>query len=1011
MTHPAGPNRTQPLSFQEVIMRLDRYWADYGCLMWQPYSEKVGAGTLNPATTLRVLGPEPWNVAYIEPSYRADDGRYAENPNRMQMHTQYQVILKPEPGNPQELYLGSLEAIGIRMREHDVRFVEDNWESPAVGSWGLGWQVWLDGQEISQYTYFQQAGGLPCDPVPVELTYGLERIVLYLQKVRSVWEIDWDGVHTYGDVYKRPEIEHCIYNFELADVERLTQIYALYLAEARACIARGLVVPAYDYILRCSQTFNLLDARGAVGITERAAYFGRMRDLSRQVARLYVEQRKEMGFPFLQHAAAAATSLPAKPEVAPAAAAGLQTEPCTFLLEIGTEELPAGDLRVALDYLSSAVPKMLDEARLSYESIRVVGTPRRQAVLVAGLAASQPDRTLEVQGPPAKVAFDAAGKPTRAAEGFAQKQRVPVEALRVVTEGERAYVAATRVEAGRPAAEILSEQLPALLGGLRFPKAMRWNPSGVLFSRPLRWLVALLGEQVVPFSFAGVSSGRSSCGLRPHGSPSFELGGADDYLDALSAHSIVVDEAERRRQIRSQAAALAASAGGVIPDDPDLLDEVTNLVERPTALLGSFEPGFLSLPQDVLVTAMRKHQLYFPVTGPDGKLLPNFVTVRNGDDLYLDTVREGNEDVLRARFSDARFFYEHDIQKRLEEFLPRLGTLTFQEQLGSMLDKSRRLEQLVPHVGRALGLDGAEQEVAARAAHLCKADLATQLVIEFTNLQGTMGRHYALRSGEPEPVALAIAEHYMPRSARDRLPASMPGLALAIADRIDSLVGLFAAGLAPTGSADPYHLRRDALGVVQGLVAHEVCLPLRPILEQAASRMPVPVAGQVIDDVMAFAGERLRGWLREKGFRYDVVDAVLAERAGDPYSAYRAAAQLSAWVERADWLDLLNAYGRCIRIVRDQPQELDLTQGIDPHPAAAALWEAYRQARAQVTPESDADRLLTALWPAMPVINRFFDEVLVMDPDKALRESRLGLLQGLWRLSRGIVDLTRLEGF
>ncbi len=354
---------TKPLSFQEVILRLDRYWADYGCLIWQPYSEKVGAGTANPATTLRVLGPEPWNVAYVEPSYRPDDGRYAENPNRMQMHTQYQVILKPDPGNPQELYLGSLEAIGINLREHDVRFVEDNWESPALGSWGLGWQVWLDGQEISQYTYFQQAGGLPCDPVPVELTYGLERIVMYLQKVRSVWDIDWDGVHSYGDIYRRPEVEHCIYNFELADVEHLAQMYNLYEAEARACLGRGLVIPAYDYILRCSHTFNILDARGAIGVTERASYFGRMRDLSRQVARLYVKQREEMGYPFLrkQEAGNKGQETGSKGQEAGSKA----PEPC-FLLEIGTEELPAGDLALALEQLEGAVPRLLDELRLSY---------------------------------------------------------------------------------------------------------------------------------------------------------------------------------------------------------------------------------------------------------------------------------------------------------------------------------------------------------------------------------------------------------------------------------------------------------------------------------------------------------------------------------------------------------------------------------------------------------------------------------------------------------------------
>ena len=289
----------RPPTFQEIIMRLERYWAEHGCLIWQPYSEKVGAGTMNPATVLRVLGPEPWNVAYVEPSYRADDGRYGENPNRMQMHTQYQVILKPEPGNPQELYLASLDAIGIDRTKHDIRFVEDNWASPALGAWGLGWEVWLDGMEITQFTYFQQAGGMTLEPVSVELTYGLERIAMYLQGVREVWQISWDGRRTYGDVYLQQEIEHCTYNFEVADVERLKQMYNLYEAEAQSALSHHLVVPAHDYVLRCSQTFNLLDARGAIGVTERASYFGRMRDLARQVSDLFAQQRMRMEYPFL----------------------------------------------------------------------------------------------------------------------------------------------------------------------------------------------------------------------------------------------------------------------------------------------------------------------------------------------------------------------------------------------------------------------------------------------------------------------------------------------------------------------------------------------------------------------------------------------------------------------------------------------------------------------------------------------------------------------------------------
>ncbi|HSR31798.1 MAG TPA: glycine--tRNA ligase subunit beta, partial [Anaerolineae bacterium] len=954
---------SKPLSFQQVIMRLDRYWADHGCLIWQPYSEKLGAGTANPATTLRILGPEPWNVGYVEPSYRPDDGRYAENPNRMQMHTQYQVILKPDPGNPQELYLGSLEAIGIDMREHDVRFVEDNWESPVLGAWGLGWEVWLDGQEISQYTYFQQAGGLNLAPVSVELTYGMERIVMYLQKVRSVWEIDWDGVHTYGDIYMRPEVEHCVYNFELANIDHLTQMYNVFESEAKSCIERGLVIPAYDYVQRCSHFFNILDARGAIGVTERASYFARMRDLSRQVASLYVEQREEMGYPFLK--GQEEKQRKQEPVPSPVAVSVLdKQQAATFLLEIGTEELPVGDLSLALEQLERAVPRLLADARLDHESVRVVGSPRRQVVLVHGLSPRQPDQTMEVQGPPARVAYDADGNPTRAAEGFARKQGVPVEALQVVTDGEKSYVLATKTEQGRTAVEVLAEALPGLLAELRFPKTMRWNWTNISFPRPLRWLVGLLGDQVVPFEYAGIASGRMTRGLRPYGSPAIELASADEYLATLAEHQVVVEMDERREQVRLQAEVLAASVGGRVPDDPDLLDEVTNLVEHPTALLGRFEPEYLALPRDVLTTVMKKHQRYFPLVRADsGELMPYFVAVRNGDDLHLDVVREGNEDVIRARFADAKFFFENDTSKPLNSFLPRLDTLTFQEQLGSMLDKTRRLEGLAPVVGKALSLDEDEQASVSRAARLCKADLATQLVVELTSLQGLMGREYARLSGEDEAVALAIFEHYLPRSSGDMVSQTRPGLVLGLVNRLDSLVGLFAVGLEPTGSADPYHLRRDALGLVQNLIAHEIALPLRPLLGEAAALMPVPVSQEAIDAVSDFISERLRGWLRDRGFRYDVVDAVLAERGDDPYGAFRTTAQLAVWVERDDWMDLLNAYGRCIRIVRDQAERFEFQAGLDPESATAALRQAYQIARAQVTPESDVDRLLTAIRP------------------------------------------------
>ncbi|MBC7222766.1 MAG: glycine--tRNA ligase subunit alpha, partial [Anaerolineae bacterium] len=360
------------MTFQEIIMRLERFWADQGCLIWQPYNVQVGAGTMNPATVLRVLGPEPWNVAYVEPSVRPDDSRYGENPNRMQQHYQYQVILKPDPGNPQELYLESLQALGINLREHDIRFVEDNWESPALGAWGLGWEVWLDGQEITQFTYFQQAGGVPLDPVAVEITYGLERIAMPLQGVQAFFDIVWTDGITYGDVNLQAEIEHSRYNLDHADVGRLAQMFQLFEEEAKNALAHGLVISAHDYVLKCSHAFNILDARGAIGVTERALYFARMRDLYREVAAAYLEQRRELGYPFLKRFPALKGAWKPEPvqEPPPQPPAG----PEDLLLEIGTEELPAADLASALEQLEGAMPKLLAEARLKYEDLEVLGT-------------------------------------------------------------------------------------------------------------------------------------------------------------------------------------------------------------------------------------------------------------------------------------------------------------------------------------------------------------------------------------------------------------------------------------------------------------------------------------------------------------------------------------------------------------------------------------------------------------------------------------------------------------
>ena len=975
-------------------------------MIWQPLSEKVGAGTWNPGTALRVLGPEPWNVAYVEPSFRPDDGRFGENPNRMQMHTQYQVVLKPEPGNPQELYLDSLEALGLSRRRHDIRFVEDNWESPGLGAWGLGWEVWLDGLEITQFTYFQQAGGMQLDPVPVEITYGMERIAMYVQDVREVWQLRWNEQVSYGDVLRQQEVEYCNYEFHHANVGRLRSMFDLFRDEAKAAIDRGLVIPAYDYVLRCSHTFNLLDTRGAIGVTERARYFARIRDLARLVAEGFSKQREASGHPLIKKTEEAEAPKPVRASGSPARA--------DLLLEIGSEELPPGDVRSGIEQLERSLPGLLREQRLGYDEIEITGTPRRLAAMVRNLEGRQPDRERDVRGPAVRAAFDDHGKPTRALEGFCRGQGVSAGSVERRRDDRGVeYVYARRHEPGLETLEVLAGLLPGLIDGMNFPKTMRWDSDGFVYPRPLRWIVALFGEQIIPFSLARVRSGRTSHGLRPEGDPPVELASADAYRPRMEERGLIVDRERRRETIRNQVLERAREVGGSVPDDPDLLDEVTDLVEAPFALRGGFDEAHLELPEEVLVSVLRKHQRCFPVAHPEtGRLLPWFVAVSNGRPADPGPVVRGNENVVRARYADAAFFYREDGRRALEDYLPRLDTLTFQDDLGSVRDKSVRIERLLPVIGSGLGLTERDMITAKRAARLCKADLATGMVVEMTSLQGVMGRYYALLSKETDAVATAIQEHYLPRFPGDALPSGESGFAVSIADRLDSLAGLFCAGIKPRSTADPYGLRRDALGLLALLIGKRRHFSLKKGLEAAAAGLPIGVDTVRLDEAYTFILRRLGVQLKEEGFRHDVVEAGLGGGCDDPFGLRIVVEGLDRMVRSEHWTETLHAYARCKRIVRELDESLPLNPEADPDPSSRALhlkWEGAQ--RAMDRSEDRIGALGLALAGLRGPINRFFEEVLVMDEDPMLRRARLALVQRVASLASGVADLSRLEGF
>ncbi len=682
-----------------------------------------------------------------------------------------------------------------------------------------------------------------------------------------------------------------------------------------------------------------------------------------------------------------------------------------LLVEIGMEECPARFLPPAREQLRAEAERLLVQARLAHGPIQVFGTPRRLAVLVSGVAQRQEDWSEEVKGPPRRAAFDAEGRPTRAAEGFARQQGVALEELQIRETPQGSYVFAVRRHAGRLAVELLPDLVRELIGALSFPKSMRWGDYDVRFVRPIRWLVALYGQQVLPVEVAGVRADRFTRGHRFLAPGPVALPEPSAYVEVLRRAWVLADPQVRRERIRNAIAAVAEQSGDQVAWDEELLDEVTDLVEFPTPVVGSFAPAYLELPPEVLITPMKEHQRYFPVLAADGRLRPRFVAVRNGGEGNLEVIRAGYEKVLAARLADARFFYEEDRKVPLPERVEALRQVVWQEGLGTLYDKVQRVVGVVERL--AVGWPEPEAAWARRAAQLCKADLTTHMVYEFPELQGVMGREYARLAGEPEPVAQALFEHLLPRGAGDALPTSRPGALVSVADKIDSIVGLFSAGLAPTGSQDPYGLRRQALGIVRILLAGILPMDLGQIVAAgvAGYRDRLGDPARLGQEVMEFLLGRLRGLLTDMGLRYDVVDAVLAVSGQRPAEAL-ARGQALAQLLGSPVLDaLVTAFQRVARLATQAQGAAAIDPSRFREAAERALWQAVETARPEVEAclaRGEYAQALDRLAQLRPVVDRFFNDVLVMDPDPDLRANRLALLRATAAVLGTVADLSKL---
>lgn len=685
----------------------------------------------------------------------------------------------------------------------------------------------------------------------------------------------------------------------------------------------------------------------------------------------------------------------------------------TLAFEIGTEEIPAFDLAGAVKQLSTMVPSLLDDAAIPHGAVKIFSSPRRLIVIAEEIPEATEEKNEVFKGPSAKIAFDAEGNPTKAAQGFARGKGVDPSSL-VVEDG---YVYARTHTPSVNVASLLSSVLNKIIHGLSWPRSQRWGVQSEYFTRPVRWIVALFGNEVIDFTFAGLVAGRTTYGHRFLAPGPFEVADADSLVDVVRSASVIPSEAEREQVIREGVAKAEAETGFTAVLHPKTLVEVINLAEYPTVLVGSFDEEFLKVPEEIIVDAMLVHQRYFPLYDKDGKLTNRFIVVSNGDPACAETIVDGNERVVRARLYDAKFFYDEDLKQPLESYVDHLGEVVFQEKLGTMLDKTNRIQRLADHLAEDAGLAGQDLSDVERAARLCKADLVTSAVVEFTSVQGVMGSYYAAASGETAQVAQAIEQHYRPRFAGDEAPDTVVGKIVAIADKLDTVCGLFAVGQGPTGSSDPFALRRSAIGIVamlSGKDAVEVSLvaAIDAALASYAQQGIEFDTDAVRRDVIEFFITRTKVMMRDAGNSIDAIDAVLSAGIQEPVELInRVSALEAARSEQPEvFEDLATAYARANNLC-DSKLGTEVDEGLLSE-VEQALVRAVCQAESNVASALENNNYAAALSELAALrkpIDLFFENTMVMDEDQALRENRLRLLNSFVAVFANVADFALLS--
>jgi glycyl-tRNA synthetase len=968
------------LTFQEIIQKLNAFWAEQGCIIAQPYGVEVGAGTANPHTFFRVLGPEPYSVAYVEPSRRPTDGRYGKNPNRLQHYYQYQVIIKPAPKFNQEMYIESLKVLGIDPEQHDIRFVEDNWESTPLGAWGLGWEVWLNGMEVSQYTYFQQVAGIQLDVPALEITYGLERLAMYIQNVEDYRDIKWNDSVTYGEVFERHEFWQATHNYETASIDTLRQLFDLYEKEVKVQLEKENFWAAYDYLLKMSHTFNLLDSRGVISLSDRVAKFAVMAKYSKMVGKLYIAERETLLFPLKNNVSQVSFSLPQKRVAAPKDEE-LQN---VAVVELGFEELPASYLAEWSETLNDIwLRDQFTDAKFNAGIFGVRITPRR--IIITLINPDAESVTIKrVQGPPLAKCYED-GKPTKALQGFLAKNNATEKDLLKDT-----IFAVLEVKETVTLEDILQKVVTELIATAPKTKWMRWDEQTDAFIRPLRWIVAYHNNKKMNIVAFNVVSDNKTYSPRYTHSTEVLVNSAQEYIGFLGEYDIIASQFERKDIITSE-------AFGKVTKSEKFDHYVTQnmfLTESPKLHTEILPARYHELPPELIKYILEKNQMYL-LTQDTNDI---FYTIIANQRKVHPTIIEGNKRVVKARLEDGLFYMNQDKNVKLADLRETLKKINFHPKAGSYFDKTGRIAKIVDYIRSKVNLE-VDEKALTTALQLIKNDKASNLAKEFPSLEGTIGSFYARREDYEIKVCEILKDHY------EVANSSVESGLISIADKADSLVTLTAFEKLPEGSHDPYELRKTAYNFIRTVLAFNQPLEVKEVLEFAASLVETEERVASVSDILTFLKNRFEqivkpvmdDWIAQGISDADSSNLVELQRIGiDIQQSYGVKIKESL-------LDSLKRVTNIIKKSSEDIQNLIIDESILETKGEKDLFAftvEFETAAASHGVNAEHFMKLTQ------ILEQFFTDTIVMDPNLTKRQNRIGLLA---RLSRGLQQMFHID--